>query len=526
MDTTLLLPIAFFGIRFGFTLIVASILFALFPFSAAFRRIAPLTLVVATLIGTLSAILFLCSGTQEEIPIVFVRSVPWLIFNLNTLSALFILLINSVALLCSWYSLRYVDLITKNLRESKIMHAQTGVFVLGMLGSALASTPLGFLFFWELMSFASFFLVMSDKKEASQNAALFYLAMTQLGALSIAAGFAIAMGGNMVAPFSVVLSIDDPKLLIAFLLLFVGFGSKAGLLPLHAWLPKAHPQAPSHISALMSGAMLKVALYGFILVVVKVLPPLPAAYGAMVTTIGLLTAVFAVLHAAAEKEMKTLLAWSSVENMGLLFAMVGTALFASAAGPSWLVPIAIAAAIFLAFNHAFFKSGLFLAAGVLAHEMHVHNLEEMGGLAKRMPKFSKWVFLLAIAAAALPPFGAFFAEWTFLRGLLAGMSGSGVSLPAGIFYLFIFVTVGFVGGIAVFAMTKFFGIAFLGEPRTEAASHSSEPSAVFFRGPLMLALLGKSEPMSAIFVKMPPAMRSAAAPSDSPIAKPMKQGPA
>jgi hydrogenase-4 component B len=362
-----------------------------------------------------------------------------------------------------------------------------------MLGVTLVHTSAAFLFFWELMSFASFFLVMTSREESSRSAALFYLIMTQVGAAAITLGFAIVFDGQLFAPFHHVGDALSPGMaLFAGILFFIGFGSKAGLVPLHAWLPKAHPEAPSHISALMSGAMLKVALYGFFLVLIEILPPLPIGYAVMVTFIGLFTAMYGVFNAAIESDAKTLLAWSSVENMGLMFTMVGVMLFAGTVGPEWLVPIVFGTALFLAVSHAFFKSGLFLAAGTLIHTVHSRSLEDMGGLAKRMPIFSVGVFLLILAAGALPPMGTFFGEWAFLRGILntlAAGSASHIPFAVNLYYIFVMVGVAIVGGMAIFAMTKFFSIAFLGQPRSEGARGAKEAPFVFHILPIGAALL-------------------------------------
>jgi hydrogenase-4 component B len=242
----------------------------------------------------------------------------------------------------------------------------------------------------------------------------------------------------------------------------------------------------------MSGAMLKVALYGFFLVILEILPPLPIGYAVAVTFIGLFTAIYGVFNAAIEADAKTLLAWSSVENMGLMFTMLGVMLFSSALGPSWLVPIVFATTLFLAVSHAFFKSGLFLAAGTLIHITHSRSLEDMGGLAKRMPFFSVCVFLLALAAGALPPMGTFFGEWVFLRGILntlAAGTASNISLTITLYYVFVLLGVVIVGGMAVFAMMKFFSIAFLGQPRSEVALKAEVPPLVSEILPIGAALL-------------------------------------
>jgi hydrogenase-4 component B len=389
------------------------------------------------------------------------------------LSAVFFVLINAVVFCASWFGISYSRHMESHI-SIPLMHAETAIFILGMIGTVLSSTPIAFLLFWELMSVASFLLVLTNKTEASVRAGLFYFVMTQLGALAIMLGFAIVSGGDLFSPFAKAVLSDSASLYLPFFLFLIGFGSKAGLVPLHAWLPLAHPEAPSHISALMSGAMLKVALFGFLLVLTKIIAPLPATCGLIIIVIGLISGVYGAVNAVVEKDIKTLLAWSSIENIGLLFAMVGTAIYAGATGSSWLVSAALSIALFMAVNHALFKSGLFMSAGVLAHKLGTRNIDHMGGLAKFMPRFSKTVLVLSLAAAALPPAGAFFGEWAFLRALFFSLSNS--SPIDKIIYSVVFAFVGLIGGLGVFAMTKYFGIAFLGQSRADVVEKISEPS--------------------------------------------------
>jgi hydrogenase-4 component B len=489
-------PLVRHGLLIELLLLCAAVVAPFIPGSS--KRISPIIAIIACIIGvkaTLLGLIFETQGitiTQTLIPVSF----PWLTLDTGGfLSMLFFVLINLVSIFALWYGIRYVEETVPEKGQGGV-HALTAAFILGMLGVTLVHTSAAFLFFWELMSFASFFLVMTSREESSRSAALFYLIMTQVGAAAITLGFAIAFSGQLFATFHHVGGGEDalsPAMaLFAGILFFIGFGSKAGLVPLHAWLPKAHPEAPSHISALMSGAMLKVALYGFLLVLIEILPPLPIGYAVAVTFIGLFTAIYGVFNAAIESDAKTLLAWSSVENMGLMFTMLGVMLFSGALGPSWLVPIVFATTLFLAVSHAFFKSGLFLAAGTLIHSTHSRSLEDMGGLAKRMPFFSVCVFLLTLAAGALPPMGTFFGEWAFLRGILntlAAGTDSHVPLAIALYYVFVLLGMAIVGGMAIFAMMKFFSIAFLGQPRSDAAAKAKAPPLISQTLPIGAALL-------------------------------------
>lgn len=397
------------------------------------------------------------------------------VFGPTTFSAVFALILNVVACPVALYAVAYGERY-RDTYHLPSLDVLTIVFVVGMQGVVLSPTPLVFLLFWEAMSVASFFLVMADGREESQRAALFYLIMTQLGAGALMAGFALLSGGNINASLNQIaglaLVVPERRLLLAFILLFFGFGSKAGLWPFHVWLPLAHPQAPSHVSALMSGVMLKMALYGF-LVSLSLFPSMPAAWGTVVIVIGMVTAVYGVLYAVVDRDMKRTLAYSSMENMGLMFVMLGVAIRAQAIDRIELLTAAFSAVMVHAAAHALFKAGLFMGAGTVIATLHDRSLEKMGGLAKRMPRFSMAMLVLSLGAAALPPSGAFAAEWLLMQQIVSALP----TLPRveqGIL-IAVLAGVAFVGGLAVFAMVKFFGIAFLGQPRSTHAAEATEP---------------------------------------------------
>ena len=437
------------------------------------RRFAMLTLAAATAIGAptgAAAVVF--RPEFQAAPALFGMRIA-----LDPLAAVFFALLNAIACAVSIYAIAYVDG-HADAYDVRRLDALTAVFMLGMQGVVLAAAPLAFLACWEIMSIASFFLVMADRKPESLRAALFYLIMTHLGAGAILAGFMLLSGGFMHAGFGWMAAyaqgLPDATLLLAFALFLFGFGSKAGLWPFHVWLPEAHPQAPSHISALMSGVMLKMALYGFLRVLLGILPPLPASWALPIVALGLLSAVFGALYAVVERDLKRLLAYSSIENIGLIFTMVGAALYARGAGLPVLADAALAAAVLHAVAHAIFKSGLFMGAGAIVGQLHTRDLEAMGGLAKRMPRFSGAMLVLALGAAALPPSAAFMSEWVFLQHVLAAVRTAS-PFTQGVLVA-ILSSVAFVGGLAVFAMIKMFGIAFLGRPRGAHAAQAQEPS--------------------------------------------------
>ena len=354
----------------------------------------------------------------------------------------------------------------------------TALFILGMQLVVLASKPMFFFFAWEVMSFSSFLLVMSDMKTDSIRPALFYMIMTHLGAGAILAGFLAISGGNFDMNFaqmgSAAATLPFWNVIGIFALFFFGFGSKAGLFPFHGWLPEAHPQAPSHISALMSGVMLKIAVYGFLRVLLYVLPVMPVQIGFIVVIIGLFSAVFGVLYSVIETDIKRILAFSSIENLGLIFTMIGVAMVARSSNMESLVNVAIIAALFQSVVHSFFKSGLFLTAGVAAQTFHTRNIEKMGGMAKKMRIFSAAALLLCLTAAALPPSGSFITEWLLIQSIITNIASADFAVKA--LLLIVLIVVGLVAGIAVLSMVRFFGIGFLAEARSARDNVGEEPA--------------------------------------------------
>jgi formate hydrogenlyase subunit 3/multisubunit Na+/H+ antiporter MnhD subunit len=300
--------------------------------------------------------------------------------------------------------------------------------------------------------------------------------MTHLGAGAILLGFLILTEGSLMMEFSSIsdsaASVSQQYALAALLLFFFGFASKAGLFPFHGWLPEAHPEAPSHISALLSGVMLAIAVYGMINVLLF-FSAYPYWFAILILTLGLLSALLGAFYAIIDIDIKRILAWSSIENMGLIFALIGISLLAFNEGMDVLSGAMLALSVFLAIAHAFFKSGLFLASGVLSSTFHTRSIESMGGIAKSMKVFSALVLVLTLAASALPPFAPFSGEITVIQSMF---SNSFFASP--LLKIALLMTIGMFGivaGAGAFAMVKFFGIAFLAQSRTASVNISREP---------------------------------------------------
>ncbi|MBI2551113.1 hypothetical protein HYV73_02090 [Candidatus Uhrbacteria bacterium] len=459
---------------------------------------AQMVFIMSTLVGALAGFLFLLVGGTPFLGIISFPAVFSTILSIDSLSAAFFTLVCLVSALCGIFGLRYLEDYREKYHLPTLL-AGTALFVLGMQGVLLAQTSISFFFFWELMSLSSAFLVMAECSRASIKAALFYLTMTQISGAAILGGLLLIGDGSLSIDFinlSAAADLPVPMLGLAFGLFFFGFGSKAGLVPFHAWLPEAHPQAPSHISALMSGVMLKVALYGFLRFGFVIGPFLPSWVAYVVVGFGLLSALYGVLYALLERDIKRVLAMSSVENMGLLFTMAGVFFLGMYGGNQALAIGSLLALVIHVWAHGLFKAGLFLSAGTIITRTHSHSLEAMGGLAKRMPVFAAFFLVLCLSAAALPPFGTFWGEWMFLssiwQAILDGMPGS-------IVLLLIAIIMVCVGGLAIFAMVRLFGISMLGAPRSKEAE-AATPAGGIYRftmavPALLLVLMGLFAPL-------------------------------
>jgi hydrogenase-4 component B len=351
-------------------------------------------------------------------------------------------------------------------------------FLYGMLMAAMtcllvARHGLLFLLAWELMAVAAFLLIGTEHGTPEvRRAGWVYLVCTHTGtAFLTAMVILLAHRGGSLLWLPLPAGGGSPALDGWILLLAVlGFGFKAGFLPLHFWLPAAHASAPSHVSAILSGVMLKTGIYG-ILRISGLLPAVPPGLGAALLALGALSAVFGVGSALAQRDYKRLLAYSSIENLGIIGMGVGLGLAGRAGHDPWLVALGFGGAVFHVWNHAIFKSLLFLGAGSVLHATGTRDLEALGGLAARMPRTALLVFPAVLAVSALPPFNAFLSEWFLYRGIFASLSrGYPWSSPLAL------VALALAGGLAAAAFAKFYGILFLGTARSRAAEQAHDPS--------------------------------------------------
>jgi len=347
------------------------------------------------------------------------------------------------------------------------------LFVASMVGVVLSDNAIEFLVFWEIMSISSFFLVIYEyMNKESLKVGIFYFIMTHISGLLLMIMFAFlykyssSFDFNEILKYSVNFSAKQKY--IVFMLALFGFGAKMGIIPLHAWLPKAHPAAPSNVSALMSGVMLKVALYGFIRVAFVFFTNTPLIFGVIVLLIGTITAIFSILNALLQNNIKKLLAYSSAENVGLIFAALGISLILRHYNLNMVASLALTAALLHCLNHAIFKSLLFLNAGSVLYATGTKNMDELGGLHESMKFTAICTFIGTCAISAVPPFNGFASEILILRSFIEAITAvSNIWIIILIFSCAIVVAL--TSGGAFYATVKSFGITFLGKPRTEKA---------------------------------------------------------
>ena len=437
----------------------------LFPISA----VVSLVLAVAALHG-----LFMPPQS-----VVLVLGLPGLPFHLrmDSLSAYFLAVIGATSAGTSIFSAGY-------LRKGEgtppgLQCLQYHLFLAGMALVVLADDAYAFMVAWEAMALASYFLVIANHRVAAiRRAGYLYLLLAHIGAIAILLCFGVlqANTGDFTFANLRVQSLSPFWASIAFGLAVIGFGAKAGIVPLHVWLPEAHPAAPSPVSALMSGVMLKTAVYALLRIAFDLLHVQIWWWGALLLGLGLLTALYGVVFTTVQTDMKRLLAFSSIENVGLIFVSTGLALTFRSYGMPTLAALALTATLFHVAAHAMFKSLLFLATGSVLHATGERNLGKLGGLIRTMP-WVAWLTLVgALTASGLPPLAGFVSEWLLLQTFLFT-----TNLPTSFLNMLVplvAAAVALVAALSGYAMVKFFGVIFLGQPREEKLLHAHDASTL------------------------------------------------
>jgi len=448
-------------------------LLALVPADGGF--ISRSLFVAGALVGLAISVIALTGIGDVAQTMVLPLGLPDLPFHLrlDALSAFFLVLLGGAAAGISVFSAGYFN-VSEN-GSPRLLCLQYHVFLAAMALVLVADDAYLFMVAWETMALASFFLVTTDHVVPEiRRAGFLYLVIAHIGAVAILLCFGVLQGGSGDYTFGSMRSLVLPGAWpsIAFLLALAGFGAKAGLLPLHIWLPEAHPAAPSPVSALLSAVMLKTAIYGLLRVTFDLLNTQLWWWGVAALALGLLTALFGVIYATVQVDMKRLLAYSSIENIGIIVAGIGLTILFKANGKTLLASIALVATLYHALNHAFFKSLLFLATGSVLHSTRERSLGKLGGLIHRMPWVAWSALIGALAIAGLPPLNGFVSEWLLLQAFLFTPT-----LPQSFINMLVPLAAAalvLVAALGAYVMVKFYGVVFLGRPREPHLAHAQD----------------------------------------------------
>lgn len=389
--------------------------------------------------------------------------------RLDPLSGFFLILLGGASFGVSLFSAGYFKSMQGN--TLGLLCLEYHLFLAGMALVLLADDAYMFMVAWETMALSSYFLVTTDHNVPDiRKAGFLYLLIAHVGAIGILLSFGVMQGGHGIGAYTFA-AMREAHLTgfwssVAFLLALFGFGAKAGMLPLHVWLPEAHPAAPSPVSALMSGIMLKTAIYGILRVTFDLLGAQQWWWGVLALALGLITAIFGVMFAAVQGDMKRLLAYSSIENIGLMLVGIGLAIIFHVYGKDALAALSLTATLYHSLNHAFFKSLLFIGTGSILHATGERNMGRMGGLIRHMPWVAVLMLVGVLSISGLPPFNGFVSEWLLLQAFLLSPG-----LPNNYINMLIPVAaavIALAAALAAYVMVKFYGVIFLGQPRGEA----------------------------------------------------------
>lgn len=441
--------------------------------SSLARIIFPLG-AIASLVLAVAALASLGSATQTLVLPLGLPELP-LHLRLDALSAFFLILLGVASCGVSLYGAGYF--VHQDGKVLRLLALEYHLFLAGMALVLLADDAYMFMVAWELMALSSYFLVTTDHAVPDiRKAGFLYLLIAHVGAISILLSFGVMQGGHGIAAYTFdamrQATLTPLWASAAFLLALFGFGAKAGVLPMHVWLPEAHPAAPSPVSALMSGVMLKTAIYGILRVTFDLLGTQLWWWGVLALALGLITAVFGVMFAAVQGDMKRLLAYSSIENIGLLLTGIGLTIIFHVYGKDALAALALIATLYHCINHAMFKSLLFIGTGTILHATGERNMGRLGGLIRRMPWTALLMLVGVLAIAGLPPLNGFVSEWLLLQAFLLspGLPNSYINMLVPVAAA----AVALSAALAAYVMVKFYGVIFLGQPREHALEHAHD----------------------------------------------------
>ena len=402
-----------------------------------------------------------------------------LAFIIDKLSAFFIVVVNITVFIGFLYARGYLQPYyqSKNALRFSIHYFSYLWLYLSMIMVVMIRDGLSFLIVWEIMALSSFLLVIFDAEDRTiMKTGISYLIQMHVGMFFILISFLIVDKATGQMSFDVLrLYFSSHSNFLLFILFFIGFGIKAGFIPLHTWLPEAHPAAPSHVSGVMSGVMIKMGIYGILRVLMSVQNDL-LLIGLIILSISLTSGVLGVMMAIVQHDLKRLLAYHSIENIGIIGIGIGLGMIGLATNNTALSLLGFSGGLLHVMNHSLFKSLLFFNAGSVYQATHTRNIEQLGGLMKKMPYTSILFLIGSLAICGLPPFNGFISEYLIYLGMFKSLSAA--NLYQSIVILSSIVGFALIGGLAIFCFTKAFGIVFLGEPRSEKASMAKEVSRV------------------------------------------------
>ncbi|MBK5261824.1 MAG: formate hydrogenlyase [Peptostreptococcaceae bacterium] len=429
----------------------------------------------AGLLGMVGSLLYLLYYNAKLSIINIDSSWSFIVINseLDRLSAFFVLILSIVAFATAVYSIGYIGEYYGK-RNTVLLNCLMSTFILSLFFVFTASNAIWFFIAWEAMSVISYFIVVFESdNEENQKAGKLYIIMTLAGTAFLIINFMLMISytGSFRMDMSSS-SIPSGIKNLMFIFFLIGFGTKAGVVPLHIWLPKAHPAAPSNGSAFMSGVMIKTAVYGMIRFVLMYLGVEHTWWGITVMTVGMITVFVGISYAFIEKNIKKLLAYSSIENIGIIFIALGISFIGYSKGDQTICALGLMAVLVHSFNHSLFKSGLFLGAGSIQYATHTKNMEELGGLAKKMPVSAVLFLGAALSISAVVPFNGFIGEWITYQALIKNIVIGDINVD--LVTMLSIAVLAFAGALALATFVKAYGISFLGLPRTEHSEHAKE----------------------------------------------------
>ena len=447
------------------------------------KIVAVFSLSAGCFLGLMDAVTKLLHSGSEAVSFKYLNILS-LAFQIDGLSAFFLVAIFAVCLLAAIYSFHYMDQSVDAVRTA-VHYFFFSILIASMALVVTAANIITFMLSWEIMSLSSFFLVIYNY-ESSENrkAGYLYFIFSHVGAMFIFAAFGIIYGYTGSFGFGAVDSIPQAAKILVFIFSFIGFGSKAGVFPFHVWLPHAHPAAPSHISAVMSGVMIKTGIYGIVKIYTLLNFHTPL-FGNIVLVAGVISGILGIVYALGQQDFKRLLAYSSVENIGIILIGLGIGMIGVSSGNQLMAVLGFTGGFLHILNHSIFKSLLFMGAGMVLHKTGTRSIDALGGLLKNMKITGGAVIIGSLAICGLPPFNGFVGEFFIYIG---GFKGVALDTSAFVMSCFAIVGLAVIGGLALACFTKVIGIAFQGEPRTKAAVNVDEKGSTMLLSMSILAI--------------------------------------